>query len=172
MDDADGTNTSCGTLRRPNRIIIAMRYIAYRAVQAIWGFPQSLASAVVLAVHARRPHFGFHGAVVTTWKQAKGLSLGPFIFLHGSADLKQAPTSVNSGLLVHEYGHTIQSLILGPLYLPVIGIPSFIWSNTPALVRKRQREQRSYYSFWVERSANWLGEQALGCPSIGQAIVD
>jgi len=28
--------------------------------------------------------------------------------------------------LVHEYGHTIQSIILGPLYLLIIGIPSSI----------------------------------------------
>ena len=149
-----------------------MKHIAYRAVQVVWGFPQTLAGAAVFAAHARRPHFGFHGAVVTTWEQAKGMSLGPFIFLYGSADPKKARESVDAGLLVHEYGHTIQSLILGPLYLPVIGIPSFIWSNVPSLARKRHREQRSYYSFWVERSANWLGEHALGQPSIGQAIVD
>lgn len=31
---------------------------------------------------------------------------------------------LSNQLLVHEYGHTIQSLMLGPLYLAIIGIPS------------------------------------------------
>lgn len=29
----------------------------------------------------------------------------------------------------HEYGHTIQSLILGPLWIFVIGLPSLIWCS-------------------------------------------
>lgn len=149
-----------------------MMHAAYIAVQAIWGFPQTLAGAAVLAAHAKRPHFCFHGAVVTTWENPKGLSLGPFIFLHGPNDPESAPAKVDAGLLVHEYGHTVQSLIFGPAYLIVIGIPSFVWSNLPALARKRKRSGRSYYSFWVERSANWLGERVLKQPSIGQAIVD
>lgn len=53
-------------------------------------------------------------------------------------------------LLAHEYGHTIQSLLLGPLYLLVIGIPSVIWFHihTPS--------KGSYYSFYPERMANAL----------------
>ena len=149
-----------------------MKHAVYIIAQAVWGFPQTLAGSVVFLVHARRPHFLHHGAVVTTWEQMKGLSLGPFIFLHGPNDPQNVEANVDGGLLVHEYGHTVQSLIFGPFYLIVIGIPSFIWSNVPAFARKRSREKRSYYSFWVERSANWLGEHALGRPSIGQPIVD
>lgn len=41
-------------------------------------------------------------------------------------------------LLVHEYGHTIQSMILGPLYLIVIGIPSTLWGF---LMGKKRKEK-------------------------------
>jgi len=50
-----------------------------------------------------------------------GVSLGAFIFL-----TKRTEDELS---LMHEYGHTIQGYILGPLYLLVVGIPSvgFLW---------------------------------------------
>lgn len=149
-----------------------MAHTAYMLGQVIWGFPQTLAGSAVFLAHARRPHFRFNGAIVTTWRNPKGLSLGPFIFLNGPDAPTCGPSDVDMGLLVHEYGHTVQSLIFGPAYLAVVGLPSFAWSNLPAFARKRQRERRSYYSFWVERSANWLGERVSKLPSIGQPITD
>ena len=148
-------------------------------IQWTWGLPQTLLGAAVFIVHKKDRHFDYNGATATEWKRSDGVSLGKFIFVpegsrKGDAAQHSNEHSIKSDdfLLIHEYGHTIQSLVLGPLYLPVIGIPSFIWSNVPAFARKRQREQRSYYSFWVERSANWLGERVLHRPSIGQALVD
>ena len=43
-------------------------------------------------------------------------------------------------LLVHEYGHTIQSLIFGPLYLIVMGIPSTLWGFLPYFQIKETTE--------------------------------
>ena len=65
-------------------------------------------------------------------------------------------------LLVHEYGHTIQSLIFGPLYLPVFAIPSFVWAGAPALRRRRREGKLYYYDFYPERIANLLGELVTG----------
>lgn len=59
---------------------------------------------------------------------------------------------------VHEYGHTIQSLILGPLYLFVVGIPSFIWCNNKKCIAMRQDNNKSYYDLYCESWANRLGE--------------
>ena len=100
------------------------------------------------------------------------MSLGPFVFLEGSADPRKAQESVERRLLVHEYGHTIQSLVLGPLYLPLIGMPSVIWLNAPALSRHRRKTGASYYRFYTERSANWIGERVTGEPSVGFAQID
>ena len=49
---------------------------------------------------------------------------------------------------MHEWGHTRQSLMLGWLYLPIIGLPSILWASRP---------RRNYYSFWTERWADSLG---------------
>lgn len=49
---------------------------------------------------------------------------------------------------LHEWGHTRQSLMLGWLYLPVVGLPSILWASRP---------RRNYFSFWTERWADNLG---------------
>ncbi len=56
-------------------------------------------------------------------------------------------------LLVHEYGHTIQSLIFGSLYLIVMGIPSTLWGFLPYFQNKRNNGG-SYFSFFTEKVAN------------------
>ena len=164
-----------------------MRYNAYIIVQALWGLPQTLAGSAVCLAHRDCPRFRFHGAVVTVWdRTSQGLSLGPFVFVDsaqgkGQAEVTAAmrspgndelPVGVYRQLVVHEYGHTVQSLILGPLYLPVVGLPSVIWAKTPALVKSRRDNRKSYYSFGPERFANWLGERVLKQASMGQAIID
>ena len=55
------------------------------------------------------------------WRTCRwGVSLGPIIIL-GDIFRGQAPEVV-----LHEWGHSKQSLILGPLYLIVVGIPSIV----------------------------------------------
>ena len=73
-------------------------------------------------------------------------------------------------LLVHEYGHTIQSLILGPLYLIVIGIPSTMWAFL--FEKKRKDEQIPYGAFFTEKWANRLGERVTGEKSIDMLVID
>ena len=75
-------------------------------------------------------------------------------------------------LLVHEYGHTIQSLILGPLYLIVMGIPSTLWGFLPSLSRKRKKSGLSYFSFFTEKWANQLGEKVTGQKSMENLCID
>ncbi len=66
----------------------------------------------------------------------------------------------SSFLLEHEYGHSVQSLILGPAYLPVVGLPSFLWNRLPYFRNHRRKKGRSYYSVPFESSANTLGARA------------
>jgi hypothetical protein len=122
-----------------------------RLLHATWGLPQTIAGAgVLLAAGRHRKRYPFRSAIVTEWKLSRGLSLGPFIFV---------PRHCPRRLLVHEYGHTVQALILGPLYLPLIVIPSLVWAGTPALERRRRRRGMSYYAFYTERWANHLAER-------------
>ena len=137
-----------------------MGKVLYIVVQFTWGILQSLAGLGVLAVHARFPHRMHHGAIVTAWPSRFGLSLGPFVFIPNALDGDEADL-----LLVHEYGHTLQSLALGPLYLFVIGLPSLIWARSHALARKRRATGRPYYDFYTERWASSWGERILGRPA-------
>ena len=75
-------------------------------------------------------------------------------------------------LLVHEYGHTVQSLILGPLYLIVMGIPSTLWGFSPFAAKKRREKRISYFDFFTESWANSLGERATGEKSMERLVID
>ncbi len=83
-----------------------------------------------------------------------------------------AKEEISRRLLVHEYGHTVQSLILGPLYLIVIGIPSTLWGFLPCCNKKRVKEQLSYFSFYTESWANSLGEKVTGEKSMENLVID
>lgn len=52
----------------------------------------------------------------------------------------------------HEYGHFVQSKILGPLYMFVIAIPSMVWNA--CFKSYRRRKNISYYEFYTEKWAN------------------
>ena len=70
----------------------------------------------------------------------------------------------------NEYGHTIQSLIFGPFYLIVTGIPSTLWGFLRYFQNKRNNGI-SYFSFFAEKFANYLGEKVTKEKSMGNAII-
>lgn len=153
-----------------------MRYFFYILVQLTWGLPQTLLGFAVFLTQVRRPHRFFHGAIVTTWPVRSSLSLGMFLFVGEEPPYCRDPQVSDEELferiLVHEYGHTVQSLALGPFYLLLVGVPSIVWAKSLSLRRMRSERAVSYYSLWPERSANWLGEKVLKRASMGQALVD
>lgn len=131
-----------------------MKTVWYSVLQIIWGLPQTLLGfAVFLRLH-KKPHFRYHGAIVTRWNKRTGLSLGFFLFIPEGEEGKE--------FIVHEYGHTIQSLLLGPLYLIVVGIPSLLWCNLPLFEKIRRTQKISYQAFFTECWANCLGEKMTG----------
>lgn len=78
------------------------------------------------------------------FKESRGcVSLGCYVFL--------SQTSVASTTLKHELGHHVQSKMLGPLYLIVIGLPSILWAG---LRRLGLFKSFSYYAFYTERWAD------------------
>ena len=128
-------------------------------LQWTWGLPQTLAGAILsLLLGGKKERFC--EAVVTRWRAGGSMSLGLFLFLGTvrNEDEKQR-------ILVHEYGHTIQSLITGPLYLPLVGLPSVLWANLPVFRRLRQKRRISYYAIYPENWANTLGARATGLPA-------
>lgn len=142
-----------------------MKTFFYLIVQCTWGILQTLVGFVIFLLHLGEKHFWYHGAVVTGWNHQFSASIGLFLFIsYGQKSDKKQKKDVSleelsERLLIHEYGHTIQSLLLGPLYLPVIAIPSALWCFLPCCGRKREAEQISYYSFYPEKWADRLGER-------------
>ena len=155
-----------------------MKSVLYFIWQWSWGILQSALGLIFFLFHIHAKHYFYHGAVVTEWKSVSSVSLGLFVFVTSEPfffdQLKNeySAEELSERLLVHEYGHTIQSLILGPLYLIVIGIPSTLWGFLPSLNNKRKTEGLSYFSFFTEKWANVLGEKVTGRKSMEGLVID
>ncbi len=130
----------------------------YYPLQWTWGIIQNLVGLVIFAVHAKKPHFRYEKSIATVWDREESMSMGMFIFL--AYNLKgdiEDEESIISQVAVHEYGHTFQSMLLGPFYLPVISAPSGIWCMIPAFQKMRKEKGISYYRMYTERWANFMG---------------
>ena len=130
-----------------------MKRVAYTILQLTWGLPQTLLGLILYLKNLRRPHERYRSCIETHWKSKGGISLGLFIFTPETVQ----PNSEK--IRVHEYGHTIQSLLLGPLYLPFIGIISYTWANLPYFKRLRKEKKIPYTACFVEAWASRLGEK-------------
>jgi hypothetical protein len=124
-------------------------------IRLLWEFPQVILSGFFFVfLSSKIKDFKEIGSSVITYAGEKwgGISLGPFIFI--CEKLRNERTEK------HEYGHSIQSMILGPLYLPIIGIPSFLHASLFSLycLLKKKLPKRSYYSFYTEKWADKLGK--------------
>ena len=126
----------------------------------IWQFTfaivQNLIGLVMFALYKSKGAKSekFHNSIITyiEKKNFGGVSLGIFIFINSN---KQGDKLHD--IRIHEYGHTIQSAILGPLWLFVIAIPSVIWCNTPYFVKLRKEKNVSYYKAYCEGWSNMCG---------------
>ena len=75
------------------------------------------------------------------------VSLGKYIFI-------SERSKNNRKTIFHECGHTKQSRILGPLYLPLIGILSITWAAVHSYIPYFSKY--SYYVFPTEKWADKL----------------
>lgn len=130
-----------------------MGKVLFRLWQWTWGLPQTLIGFALYCMHRKEPHFIYRGCTVTRWHVRGSLGVGMFLFVnddHYSRDPQ---------ILIHEFGHAVQSVFLGPLFLPIMGIPSFLWCNLPVCRKLRKEKGISYYRFYPESTANHLGER-------------
>lgn len=155
-----------------------MRIALYFLIQCTWGAVQSTLGLIYFIFHSSDKHYLYHGAIVTEWDKKSSVSLGMFVFVtkepyfYNKLKSEYTREELSQRLLVHEYGHTIQSLILGPLYLIIIGIPSTLWGFLPCCNTKRRTKSISYFSFFTEKRANFWGEQVTGQKSMENLIID
>ena len=95
----------------------------------------------------------YKGTIVTYMnpRMGAGVSFGLFIFVSQGCD----------GLVPHEWGHSIQTCIWGPLFMLVIGIPSFIRFIYRERMYKRSEDivLPPYDSIWFEGQATRWGDK-------------
>lgn len=122
----------------------------------IWQLPQHIVALIYfgylvmmckdLGVDSR-----YKQAIVIPCVMRGAVTLGNYIFVGLNSEYRKT--------VKHELGHTIQSKILGPLYLIVIGIPSITYCGLRRLFSSLRK--KNYYDFYTEKWANNLSEKYI-----------
>ena len=149
-DDARGRRQLSSRTVRLLRLLCVL-------IQCTWGLPQTLIgfALFLLCRMRKRVSFSMGTAVCTEWNRRDGVSLGLFFFC-----------PKNGGIHLHEYGHTFQSLMLGPLYLLLVSLPSLLWAGLPYFERYRREKRAPYSRLWCEAWADRLGNRYLYRPGL------
>jgi len=126
----------------------------------IWQLPQHLLGLLLISYleatdtteyGIKYYYFDKYKKRVIDFSYFSGVSLGSYILL---------PLSANKNTILHEHGHSKQSLIFGWLYLLVIGIPSLcnnLWDRWFHKTWSGQSRHDWYYSRYPEKWADKLG---------------
>ena len=130
-----------------------MKRLLPRAVLWVWQFPQNLLGFLVS--RGCRYETECKGVEVYTKFSFfnSGVSLGKYAILQRS--LYIMPENV-----LHELGHSRQSLYLGPLYLLAVGLPSLarnLWDRAFHKGWGYAKRKNWYYSGYPENWADRLG---------------
>ena len=134
---------------------LIMKYIR-NLILFIWQLPQHIVALIYfgylvmmckdLGVDSR-----YKQAIVIPCVMRGAVTLGNYVFVGLNSEYRKT--------VKHELGHTIQSKILGPLYLIVIGIPSITYCGLRRLFPSLRK--KNYYNFFSEKSANYLSEKYI-----------
>lgn len=108
----------------------------------IWQLPQNLLGILLLAIYAGDNGQYKDAIVRRSVKMQGGISLGKYIIVSEDATKKS---------IMHEYGHCRQSIMLGWLFLLIVGLPSILHAVLCNC------KDHSYSSVYPENWANKLG---------------
>lgn len=131
----------------------------YILLQLTWGILQNIGGFCVfllLKIKGRKS-YSYRGAIITQWDAGGSMGLGMFVFMGADNN-----TAYYYKVRVHEYGHTVQSVILGPLFLFVIGIPSLCWAGFKVFGKMRREKGIRYTDAYCEHWASSLGQKVTG----------
>lgn len=144
-------NEANGSMKKFSRI----KRVLCTLVFCTWALPQTLIGLGFFIANRKHPHRWYRGCIDTQWNYHGGLSLGLFIFTPQDKQ-ENAPL-----IRTHEYGHCIQSLVLGPLMF-FVGIVSVLWGDIPYYARLRKEKHLPYTACFVEAWASGWGEKVTG----------
>lgn len=133
-----------------------IRNVLFSILQCTWGIIQTFVGLICFTLSIKCKHYYYNGVIVTEWQLDKYVSLGLFVFISRNIANDK---DLYERMRYHEFGHTIQSAFLGPLYPFIIMLPSFIWCGVPYFAGYRKRRKMSYYDFFPEKWADKLGKK-------------
>lgn len=114
----------------------------------LWQLPQEIIGFfLVLILKGKQTKYGIIGIYTVPNLFHSGISLGDYIIFDSRIEISETD-------VLHEYGHQLQSRMLGPLYLLIVGIPSLI-GNIYSRIKKK--DNKWYYSRFPENWADKLG---------------
>lgn len=114
----------------------------------LWELPQNLIGLGLSFIYKYDELIPYGNKQIRYCKKFPGgISLGNYVFVG----------TKKKDIIKHEYGHTIQSKLLGPLYLFIIGIPSIVWASIYG-TKLVPETKNGYYKFYTERWADKLGQ--------------
>lgn len=124
-----------------------MWYYIREFILYIWQFPQNLLGLLLLLFYKREKlYHKLNGRkFYFTTEMLSGISLGNYIIMNRQ-DKEDG--------MKHEYGHSIDSRRLGPIYLIVVGIPSLLGNIYSRIFKK---SDKWYYNLPWEKSADING---------------
>jgi hypothetical protein len=130
-----------------------------RSALLFWEFPQNALGVGKLAFEGARRNVKRveldRERILVELDGGAAVSLGLFVFWT-RRDNRYVPVGPENR--DHEYGHTLQSRWLGPLYLPLVGVPSTLRVVYAVAFRELTgRRWPGYYAGYPERWADALG---------------
>lgn len=134
---------------------LIMNYIR-NLILFIWQLPQHLLAILyigylVMMCKDLDVDSRYKQAIVIPCVMRGAVTLGCYVFVGLNSEYRKT--------VKHELGHTIQSKILGPLYLIVIGIPSITYCGLRRIFPSLRK--KNYYDFYTEKWANNLSEKHI-----------
>lgn len=126
----------------------------------IWQLPQNIVGLITLVIMGYEKVLTAENGnkVYFSTRMPGGISLGKYSIIskHYVRSFMTDNAILNLDVTKHEaIGHGTQSRILGPLYLPVVGLQSIIWAGLYGSVIPYTTN--GYYKFWTESWADKLG---------------
>lgn len=127
-----------------------MKSFIYYFLQFTYGILMNvigLLAFLITICFTHNVHRHYHSFYTTTKKQFGGISLGIFVIVCNDSDY----------LLNHEFGHSYQNIMFGPLFVFVVAIPSLIRAGYFNYRTSKGLPNKEYDSIWFEGQATRIG---------------